>query len=465
MSLLIKNGRIITAVDDYRADIFIANETVTMIGDNLSVSADKIIDAADRLVIPGGIDPHTHFDLPFGKESIVSSDDFETGTRAAAYGGTTTIIDFATQTQGRSTLEALDIWHEKAAGKCAIDYGFHMIVTDMDDERLPELDRLLNKEGISSFKMFMAYPGVLYADDGTLFRVMRRAGELGGIVTMHAENGIAIDEIVKRAVLQGKKTPEWHALTRPTRLEAEAVHRSIALAETAGVPVYIVHLSCAEALQEVVTARDRGVRAFAETCPQYLFLDESYYYQENFQGAKYVMTPVLREKWHQAELWRGLRMGDLQTTGTDHCPFFFEGQKTIGRDDFTRIPNGAPGVENRMSLFFNGGVVEGRISLNRFVEITSTAAAKLFGLFPKKGTIAVGSDADIVLWNPDRKETISLNNSVTHHMNVDYNAYEGQTVQGIAETVISRGKVIVEDCQYIGQAGDGQYLKRGLPIV
>ena len=463
MSLLIRNGRIVSAVDDYVADIYIAADTITIIGTELPMEADREIDAGGRLVIPGGIDPHTHFDLPFGKEGIVSADDFESGTRAAALGGTTTVIDFATQAIGSSTFEALEIWHRKAEGKCAIDYGFHMIVTDMPAARLEELDRLFHKEGITSFKMFMAYPGVLYSDDGAIFRTMRRAGELGGIVTMHAENGIAIDEIVKRAVAEGKRAPAWHARTRPAILEAEAVHRTIALGESAGSPVYIVHLSCAEALEEVVRARDHGARAYAETCPQYLFLDDSSYDLPGFEGAKYVMTPVLRPKWHQEQLWRGLRMGDLQTTGTDHCPFFFEGQKTIGKDDFTRIPNGAPGVENRMSLLYQGGVVEGRISLNRFVEITSTAAAKLFGLFPRKGTIAVGSDADLVIWDPQRTETISVDNPATHHMNVDYNAYEGITVQGMAETVISRGQVIVEQGRYCGRAGQGEYLKRAAP--
>ncbi len=462
MSLLIKNGRIVTATDDYRADIFVEDETITLIGKQLSVNADRVIDAAGKLVIPGGIDPHTHFELPFGKEGIVSSDDFETGTRAAAHGGTTTIIDFPTQEKGHSSLEALETWHRKAQGKCAIDYGFHMIVTDMPEERLGELRQLADREGITSFKLFMAYPGVLYVDDGTLYRVMRTVGELGGVIAMHAENGIVIDEIVKQAVTEGKTAPKWHALTRPTRMEAEAVHRAIAIAEVAGVPVYIVHLSCADALEQVVIARDRGIPAYAETCPQYLFLDQSYYNLPGFEGAKYVMTPVLREKWNQEKLWEGLRMSDLQTIGTDHCPFFYEGQKTIGKEDFTRIPNGAPGVENRMSLIYQGGVVEGRISLNKFVDITSTAAAKIFGLFPQKGTIAVGSDADLVIFNPDRKETISVNNSVTHHMNVDYNAYEGFEVQGIAETVISRGRVIVDNCRYVGQKGHGRFLKRGI---
>ena len=459
MSLLIKNGRVITAVDDYKGDIFVESEQVNLIGKNLDVKADRVIDAQDKYVIPGGIDPHTHLDMPFA--GTVSADDFETGTRAAAHGGTTTLIDFAIQTKGRSTLEALETWHKKAEGKTAIDYGFHMIITDLEDDRVPEM-RTLADEGITSYKLFMAYPGVLYADDATLFRAMRKAGEDGTVICMHAENGIVIDEIVKSALAEGKTGPKWHALTRPTRMEAEGVHRSIAIAEVADVPVYIVHLSSADALEQVVLARDRGAHVFAETCPQYLFLDHSYYEQEGFEGAKYVMTPPLREKWNQKELWRGLQMGDLMSISTDHCPFCFKEQKEMGINDFSKIPNGGPGVENRMSLVFNGGVVEGRISLNRFVELTSTASAKMFGLFPKKGTIAVGSDADIVIFNPDRKETISVNNSVTHHMKVDYNAYEGFEVTGVSETVISRGKIIVENCEYLGKKGDGQYLKRGL---
>jgi len=459
MSLLIKNGRVITAVDDYKGDIFVESEQVNLIGKNLDMKADRVIDAQGKYVIPGGIDPHTHLDMPFA--GTVSADDFETGTRAAAHGGTTTLIDFAIQTKGRSTLEALETWHKKAEGKTAIDYGFHMIITDLEDDRVPEM-RTLADEGVTSYKLFMAYPGVLYADDATLFRAMRKAGEDGTVICMHAENGIVIDEIVKSALAEGKTGPKWHALTRPTRMEAEGVHRSIAIAEVADVPVYIVHLSSADALEQVVLARDRGAHVFAETCPQYLFLDHSYYEQEGFEGAKYVMTPPLREKWNQKELWRGLQMGDLMSISTDHCPFCFKEQKEMGINDFSKIPNGGPGVENRMSLVFNGGVVEGRISLNRFVELTSTASAKMFGLFPKKGTIAVGSDADIVIFNPDRKETISVNNSVTHHMKVDYNAYEGFEVTGVSETVISRGKIIVENCEYLGKKGDGQFLKRGL---
>ena len=423
------------------------------------MEADEILDASGKYLFPGGLDPHTHLDMPFG--GTVSADDFETGTRAAAHGGTTTLVDFAIQTKGQSTLEALDTWHAKAEGKTAIDYGFHMIVTDLEDDRVHEM-KMLADEGVTSYKLFMAYPGVLYVDDGTIYRAMRKAGENGTVVCMHAENGIVIDEIVKRALAEGKTEPKYHALTRPTRMEAEGVHRAISIAEVANVPVYIVHLSSSDALEQVMLARNRGVHAFAETCPQYLFLDHSYYEQEGFEGAKYVMTPALREKWNQDELWKGLRFGDLQSISTDHCPFCFKDQKTLGIDDFSKIPNGGPGVENRMSLVFNGGVNSGRISLNKFVELTSTAAAKTFGLFPKKGTIAVSSDADIVIFDPNRKETISVDNSCTHHMRVDYNAYEGFEVTGFTETVLSRGKIIIKDCEYMGKKGDGQFLKRGL---
>ena len=459
MSILIKNGRVITAVDDYMADVYIENETVTTIGKNLEIESDKVIDASGKYLFPGGLDPHTHLDMPFG--GTTSADDFETGTRAAAHGGTTTLIDFAIQTKGHSTLEALDTWHAKADGKTAIDYGFHMIVTDLEDNRVHEM-KMLADVGVTSYKLFMAYPGVLYVDDGTIYRAMKKAGEDGTVVCMHAENGIVIDEIVKQAVADGKTAPKYHAITRPTRMEAEGVHRAISIAEVAQVPIYIVHLSSSDALEQVMLARNRGVHAFAETCPQYLFLDDSYYDQEGFEGAKYVMTPALSEKWNQDELWKGLKFGDLQSIATDHCPFCFKDQKILGIDDFSKIPNGAPGVENRMSLVYNGGVHAGRISLNKFVELTSTAAAKTFGLFPKKGTIAVGSDADIVVFDPNRKETISVNNTCTHHMNVDYNSFEGFEVTGFTETVLSRGKIIIDNCEYVGKKGDGRFLKRGL---
>ena len=458
MKTLIRNGNVVTAVDSYKADVLIDGSIVVLIGKDLEKIAgavDKTIDATGKLVIPGGIDPHTHMDLPFGGTS--SSDDFETGTRAAAFGGTTTIIDFAVQYRGQSLNQALDVWFAKAEGKAAIDYGFHMIVTDLPDERLPELKGLIN-QGVSSFKLFMAYPGVFLVDDGTIFKAMTSAAEAGGLICMHAENGVVIDVLVKRALAAGKTAPRYHALTRPTRAEAEGVHRAIAIAEMANSPVYIVHLSCYDALKEVQAARDLGLPAYAETCPQYLFLDYSDYESEGFEGAKYVMTPPLRDKSNQEQLWKGLRGNDLQVISTDHCPFCFKEQKELGRDDFSKIPNGGPGVEHRMSLIYDGGVVQNRITTNRFVELTSTAAAKIFGLFPRKGTIAVGSDADIVVFDPNRDQTISAK---THHMRVDYSAYEGRKVRGVVETVLSRGAVVVEGGTFKGKAGDGQFLRRG----
>lgn len=455
MSILIKNGRIITAADDYFADVFIEGEKVTLIGKELKLQADQVIDATGKYVIPGGIDPHTHLDMPFG--GTTSSDDFETGTLAAAFGGTTTLVDFAIQTKGKSTLEGLDTWHAKAEGKASIDYAFHMIITDMPDERLPEMRKLADA-GVTSYKLFMAYPGVLYVDDGTLYRTFRQAGENETRICMHAENGIVIDEIIKAAVKDGKLEPKWHALTRPTRMEAEGVHRAVAIAEVADVPLHIVHLSCADALEQVKLARMRGVDVQAETCPQYLFLDHGYYEKPGFEGAKWVMTPALREKWNQDVLWQGLRLGHLALVATDHCPFCFKEQKELGKDSFTKIPNGAPGVENRMALLYQG-VVQGHYDLNRFVEISSTAAARTFGMYPKKGTIAVGSDADIVLFDPEKRVTISHGNPDTHHMRVDYSTYEGFEVQGYPETVLSRGRVIVKN-RKLETKGGGRFVKR-----
>ena len=458
MSVLIRNGRIVTAADDYRADVFVDGETVALIGRDLTLPADRIIDATGRLVLPGGVDPHTHMEMPFG--GTESSDTFETGTRAAACGGTTTIVDFAIQSRAASTLEALDAWHVKAAGKAAVDYAFHMIVTDLPDRRVPELRRLAD-EGVTSYKLFMAYPGVLLSDDATIFRAMRAAGEDGTLVCMHAENGVVIDELVKAALAAGHVEPKYHALTRPTRLEAEGAHRALAIAEVARAPVYIVHLSCRDALTELRRAQARGVMAHAETCPQYLLLDIAAYDEPGFGGAKYVMTPPLREKWNQDELWRGLRGKVLDVISTDHCPFCLREQKALGNGDFSRIPNGGPGVENRQSLIFHHGVNAGRIDLNRFVDLTSTTPARIFGMFPRKGTIAVGSDADIVVFDPEREVTISSSDPRTHHMNVDYSAYEGFRVRGYPETVLSRGRVVVDNGEYVGRPGDGQYIRRG----
>ena len=458
MSILIKNGRVVTASDDYHADIFINDATVTLIGKNLTIESAQVIDATGKLVIPGGIDPHTHLEMPFG--GTTTSDTFETGTRAAAFGGTTSIVDFAIQTRGTSTLEALDTWHNKAASKTAIDYSFHMIITDLPENRTVEMRRLADA-GITSYKLFMAYPGVMLSDDGTIFRAMRKAGEDGTLVCMHAENGVVIDELVKSALAEGHIEPKYHALTRPTRLEAEGTHRALAIAEVANSPVYIVHLSCYDALQELRLAQARGVMAHAETCPQYLLLDVDHYDEPGFDGAKYVLTPPLREKWNQNELWKGLRGHALHAISTDHCPFCMREQKEQGKTDFSKIPNGGPGIENRMSLIYHYGVAAGHITLNRFVELTSTGPAKIFGLFPKKGTIAIGSDADIVIFDPKQEETISYHNHRTHHMNIDYNAYEGFKVKGYTETVLSRGKVIIDRGEYIGRAGDGQFIKRG----
>src|SRR3954451_6089725 len=444
MKTLIKNGRVVTAVDDYKADILIEDERITVIGSKLDIQTDHVIDAAGKVVIPGGILPHTHMELPFG--GTESSDDFPTGTIAAAHGGTTSIIDFAVQYKGQSLIEGIDNWHKKAEGKTAIDYGFHLITTELEDKQIEELHTAMD-EGVTSFKMFMAYPGVFLVDDATIFRAMTAAGERGGLICMHAENGIVINEIIKHALAKGHTAPKYHALTRPTLAEAEGVHRAIAIAEMAEAPVYIVHLSCTDALNQVRQARDRGIPAFAETCPQYLFhsIDD---YGDDFDGARYVMTPPLREKHNHSELWKGLRMDDLQVISTDHCPFCMKEQKELGKDDFSKIPNGAPGVENRMALIYNGGVVENRISLNRFVELTSTAAAKMFGLFPKKGTIAVGSDADIVIFDPNKEHTFGVD---AEHMNVDYSSYEGWKVKGKVETVLSRGRVIIENGKHTGK--------------
>ncbi|MBK7705971.1 MAG: dihydropyrimidinase [Acidobacteria bacterium] len=454
MKTLIKNAHIVTAVDDYHADILIEDEQVSMIGKSLEMEADRVIDAGGKLVIPGGIDPHTHMDLPFGGTS--SSDDFFTGTRAAAHGGTTTIIDFAVQNKGESMLKGVDTWHQKAQGKAVIDYGFHLITTDFEDKNKSEMFKLID-EGITSFKLFMAYPGVFLADDATIYRAMSAAGERGGLVCMHAENGIVINEIIKKFKEQGRLAPKYHALTRPTLAEAEGVHRAIALAEMAETPVYIVHLSCSDALNQVRQARDRGIPAFAETCPQYLFLSIDDY-GEGWDGAKYVMTPPLRERHNHADLWKGLKMDDLQVISTDHCPFCMKEQKELGKDDFSLIPNGAPGVEYRMELIYNGGVIENKISLNRFVELTSTAAAKMFGMFPKKGTIAVGSDADIVIFDTEKEHTLSIE---TQHMRVDYCTYEGKKIKGKVETVLSRGRVVIENGECLVEKGSGQFIKRG----
>ena len=454
MKTLIRNGRIVTAQDDYQADLLIDGEVISAIGRSLKTEAGQVVDATGLLVLPGGVDVHTHLDMPFG--GTVSSDDFETGTRAAAYGGTTTLIDFAIQSKGQSMRTALDTWVRKAEAKATIDYSFHMIVTDLPDAGIEEMNSLI-RDGVTSFKLFMAYPGVLMVDDGTIFKAMKNASRYGGLVCMHAENGSVIDLIVREALAQGKTAPKYHALTRPTTAEAEATGRAIALAEIADAPVCIVHLSCAEALSKVREARDRGIPAYAETCPQYLFLSIEDYDRPGFEGAKYVFTPPLREKWNQEELWRGLAQDHLQVISTDHCPFCFKEQKELGRDDFTKIPNGGPGVETRLSLVYNGGVRTGKITLNRFVELVSTAPAKMFGLFPRKGAITVGSDADVVLFDPEAEATISAS---THHMRIDYSLYEGWRVRGVPRKVFSRGRLIVDGDTFLGRAGAGSFVRR-----
>jgi dihydropyrimidinase len=452
---VIQNGTIVTATDTYASDIGIADGKIAAIMESLPAeNAGKVIEAAGRMVLPGGIDVHTHLDMPFG--GTTSSDDFETGTIAAAFGGTTTLIDFAIQYKGQTLRQAFEGWMKKAEGKAATDYAFHCIITDLGDAQLEEMGQLV-REGVSSFKLFMAYPGVFMLDDATIFRAMSQAAKYGGLICMHAENGGAIDVIVRRALAEGKRAPKYHALTRPTTAEAEATSRAIALAEMAGAPVYIVHLSCNEALEKVREARDRGLPAYAETCPQYLFLSIENFDVPGFEGAKYVFTPPLREKWHQDKLWQGLAKDTLQVVSTDHCPFCYKEQKELGKDDFTKIPNGGPGIEHRLSLVYTGGVHGKRFSPNRFVQLVSTAPAKLFGLYPRKGTIAVGSDADLVLFDPNEEQVISAK---THHMRVDYSMFEGIRIKGVPKSVFSRGRLVIENGKFVGRAGAGQFVRR-----
>jgi len=456
MRTLITNAIVVGADGSTAADVLIEDETIAAIGADLGsrgLTADETIDAAGRWVIPGGIDVHTHMELPFG--GTFAKDTFETGTRAAAFGGTTTIVDFAVQSRGKSLREGLDAWHTKAEGNAVADYGFHMIMSDVNDDTLAEMDQLV-AEGIPDFKLFTAYPGVFYSDDGAIFRAMQRTAKNGGLIMMHAENGMAIDVVAGDEVAAGNTDPYYHGVARYPIFEGEATNRVIRLAEAAGVPVYIVHLSARDALEAVRAARERGSMTFAETCPQYLFLslDDM---GNGFEGAKFVCSPPLRPADHQVELWRGLVKDDLQLVSTDHCPFDFHGQKELGRGDFRKIPNGLPGVEDRVDLLHDGGVVAGRISKERWVEIISTAPAKLFGMYPRKGAIAVGSDADIVVYDPNAKRTIS---AATHHMDVDYSCYEGRTVQGRSDIVLSRGTVIVRDGEFTGRRGHGRFIKR-----
>jgi dihydropyrimidinase len=452
---IIRNATIITAIDTTQADVGISAGKISAIAAQLSPeNATQTIDAANHLLLPGGIDVHTHLDMPFG--GTTSADDFQTGTIAAAFGGTTTLIDFAIQYKGQTLRHAFDTWMKKAHDKATIDYAFHCIITDLSSAQLEEMADLI-REGVTSFKLFMAYPGVFMLDDASIFRAMSQAAKHSGLICMHAENGGAIDVIVQQALAEGKRAPKYHALTRPTTAEAEATSRAIALAEMAGCPVYIVHLSCNDALEKVREARDRGLPAYAETCPQYLYLSLDNMNAPGFEGAKYVFTPPLREKWHQEKLWHGLTHDTLQIVSTDHCPFCFKEQKELGIDDFTKIPNGGPGIEHRLSLIYTGGVHGKRFSPNRFVEVVATAPAKLFGLYPRKGTIAVGSDADLVIFDPNEEQVISAK---THHMRVDYSMFEGIQIKGVPKTVLSRGRPVIDAGQFVGRPGNGQFLRR-----
>jgi dihydropyrimidinase len=459
MTMLIKNGTVVTASDMSRADVLIEGERIQAIGTGLAetgagAGADTVIDASGRYVMPGGIDVHTHMELPFG--GTVSSDDFATGTAAAAWGGTTTIVDFAVQDHGESLAEGLDRSLGKAGPKSHIDYGMHMIVREITDATLREMDTMIDR-GVPSFKLFMAYPGVFMLDDASIFRAMSRTADNGGLIMMHAENGGPIDVLVHRYLAEGKTDPINHGLTRPSSMEGEATHRAIALAELAGVPVYIVHLSSRDALNAVREGRDRGVPAYAETCPQYLYLSLDDLARPGFEGAKFVCSPPLRPADHQADLWRGLVTDDLQVVATDHCPFDYKEQKILGKDDFSAIPNGLPAVEDRFTLIWDGGVGGGHISATRFVELVATAPARMFGLYPRKGTLAPGADADIVVFNPDAERTLSAR---THHMRVDYSCYEGRKVKGLPEVVMQRGNVLVRDGKFLGKPGAGRFLPR-----
>ncbi len=455
MKKLIKGGAIVTAADMYKGDILIEGETIAAIGANLQDADAEKIDADGLYVFPGGIDPHTHLDMPFG--GTTTKDDFETGTIAAAFGGTTTVIDFCLTTKGKPLSDAVATWHAKAAGKAAIDYGFHLMIGEINDDVLRELPEIIAKEGITSLKVFMAYKNVFQADDGTLYRTLQTAREHGALVMVHAENGDVIEYLVSKALAEGHTDPIYHARTRPPELEGEATARAACLTALADSQLYVVHVTCEEAVKAIADARSKGFRVYGETCPQYLVLDESYLELPNFEGAKYVWSPPLRKKPHQEALWNALKSGQLQAIGSDQCSFDFKGQKELGRGDFSKIPNGGPIIEDRFSLLYSEGVRKGRISLNQFADMISTQAAKLFGLFPRKGTIAVGCDADLVLFDPNAERVIS---AATHHMAVDYSAFEGMKVTGEPVSVLSRGQFVVRDKQFVGKPGSGNYLRR-----
>lgn len=456
MRILIKDGNIVTATDNYIADILVADGRIQVIGNDLhkAYQADQTIDAGGMYIFPGGIDAHTHMELPF--MGTHSSDDFETGTAAGVAGGTTTIIDFAIQTQGKSLKDAFDTWMEKAKGKAVADYAFHMAVTDFNENTKKEIPEMI-ANGITSFKTFMAYKGALMLDDKMLFGLMKSVKENGGIVTAHTENGDVIESLVKEALAAGHTEPKYHALTRPPFVEAEAASRAMDLAHYTDVPFYIVHTTAKDTLDRVKMNLMRDQKVYIETCIQYLLLDDSVYDEPNFGGAKYVMSPPIRPKGHQEALWKGINLGLVHTVATDHCPFHFHGQKDMGKDNFSKIPNGAPGIENRLSLLYHHGVVEEKISLNRFVEVMSTAPAKIFGLFPRKGTIAVGSDADIVIFDPNQKQTISAK---THKHRADYSMFEGWELKGSVKTVLVNGKIAFHEGDLKVEKGEGNYLHR-----
>ncbi len=452
MALVIKNGTVVTATECYQADIRVDGEIISLIGRNLT--GDEVIDATGMLVMPGGIDPHTHMELPF--MGTISADDFRTGTIAAACGGTTTIIDFAIQSAGQTLREALDIWLKKAKDKACIDYGMHVAIGAMDDERMAEMGDLV-KLGVSSFKVFMAYKGSLMVDDETLFRALLRAKEIGGLIAVHAENGDMLHYLINKHVAEGKKEPIWHARSHPPEAEAEATHRAVVMAGMTGAPLYIVHMTASDALEALKAGRAKGFKVYGETCPQYLMFSMAKYEEPDFEGAKYVMSPPLREEGNSEALWRGLASGDLQAVGTDHCPFNFVGQKDMGKDDFSKIPNGMPSVETRLPLLYHFGVNQGRFSVNRFVELVATGPARLFGLLPRKGTICIGADADLIIWDVNKQQRLAKENL---HMNVDYSPYDDVTVKGYPNLVLQRGKVIVRDNRFVGEIGAGRFLKR-----
>lgn len=461
---LIRNGRVITATDDYLADVLMQDGVIHAIGKAIVVGEEvKIIDATGLYVLPGGVDTHVHMENIVGPS--ITCDTFASGTRAAAFGGTTTVVDFALQTKDDSPLAALARAQRSADPQVSVDYSLHVIVTRVDAQVLCDVRHAMQHEGVTSFKMFMAYPGVMMADDAAIFQMLRQVGADGGMVALHAENGTVIDLLIREALEAGHTSPRYHALTRPAILEGEATHRGIRLAELAEAQIYFVHVSSNQALKHIVSARAEGIPVFAETCPHYLLFDDSVYNSDDFEIAKYVMTPPLRTSDDQKHLWRALRYDDLQVIATDHCPFcmkeghkgFFQ-QKLRGQHDFSQIPNGAPGIETRLVSLFDIGVMQGKLSLNRFVQLTSTTPAKLFGLFPRKGTIAVGSDADVVLFNPDASQTIHAKHL---HSNCDYTLLEGRTLRGRVEKVFLRGQLIVDGAQWLGREGMGRFVPRG----